>query len=187
MIALGGGGRSMVNGDPPPECSRDMKVIRYSIIGVFISFVGTMCLRGFPPLGDLLYIIAGIFVCKDDAVLQRWHSCILRTPLRHCGGPTAGGGSCLLPLTTISFVNVLFGMFVLWNPTGVLPFAFVSLACQLYGGYISYRVFDVMKNSVITADYTQPPSQLSAPLQQSLDMRHMSFTPFQGQGQKLGG
>jgi len=214
VLSLGAGNSGLGAGDPPPECQQDMMYVRYTVIGVMICIVGTFFFGGL-PLGDVVYVLCGIFACKEDAVLSRWHACLMRSPLATCGGPTGGGGSCLLPIVTISFMNVIFGLFALVDPMNTLPFIWMSLMTQAYGGYVAYRVLSVIRNSAMNPDFAHPGDSLSEPLhapaQQNLNhvqtsssqpgrpfnsfepphaaghTREVSFQPFQGQGQKLSG
>jgi len=199
------GNAGLGTGDPPPECQEDMVYVRYTVVGVMICIIGIFCFGGL-PIGDIVYVICGIFACKEDAVLKRWHACLMRSPIATCGGPSGGGGSCLLPVVTISFINVLFGLFALVDPMNTLPFIWISLMTQAYGGFVAYRVLSVIRTSAMTADYTNPGDGLSEPLRaptqqhfgpsfqpggfQSMhpgQSRELSFQPFQGQGQKLSG
>jgi len=196
MVFPGGMGMSIAAADPPPECAKEMAIIRYCTMIVMCCFVGSLAF-GSLPFGDLLFIMSGIFICKDDIYLNQWHTCLMRSPFASCGGPGGGGGSCLLPYMVIGGLDFCIGIFSFLYPASTLPFLLISLMAQGFGAYAAYNVLSVVRGSMSNTDYLMgggdglnaplhaPTQQQFQPLRGGPEM-DPNFQPFQGTGQRLG-
>jgi hypothetical protein len=118
-------------------------LIPSTILEIFTPGLGVM-----KALNELITIIAGIFLLKDDNKFKKMYECLENTPLAMCG--RGGGTACLMPYSFMAGIGFLYA-FITWCQlafSGMVmavlqPFVVMTLVtgCQATGIYQGWKIW----------------------------------------------
>lgn len=168
-------------------------------------------------LNIVLSVVLAAWVMKDDPHLSPVYQCLAKGPCQNCAEQGLGGMGCLMPFLVVTATNAFFDILFRLTWVVVMPYGFFLAGCMAaevasaYSAYIVYKVVQDLappdgtelgyggggffqsggeqRASLTAAPGTSPQQAFGEQTAQasSGQANNLSFVPFQGSGQRLGG
>eukprot|EP00928_Gymnodinium_smaydae_P088818 TRINITY_DN72866_c0_g1_i1.p1 TRINITY_DN72866_c0_g1~~TRINITY_DN72866_c0_g1_i1.p1 ORF type:complete len:217 (-),score=42.42 TRINITY_DN72866_c0_g1_i1:126-776(-) len=153
-------------------------------------------------------IVMGVFLLKTDEHLKGIYDCLATSLCQQCAEQGQGGIQCLAPFIIVTLLNVVIDILVKSQFMTYLPYGIFlagSIVAQIAAVYFSYKVFKVVRVTTEMGGgmemmggggYGRPGTTAAPPQHGAMEQGRAGqnapssggagFTPFQGQGNRLG-
>lgn len=160
-----------LTGPPTPEMQEKLWQIRVCVIGIFIAAVGRLA-TGDVPLSELMCVLNGVFLLREDQWLVSCYACLANSPLGQCVGPQGGGIACLKPFLFVAAFNCVFLALRLFYGG---PFMLVSFCFQSAGAMVAWKLNGLINDAAGGSELGMP--GFGQPLAQPLTQMRMFNQP----------